>query len=107
MQKMPLGQPFKPISQVNPSLEERHKLDGLKPSSFRRVRLGADEQFPQAFLIYDVSNSSFIASSFLRASSFVIFPPPVIPLAGLSVFGFVLSMPNTQLTWYGHSAFKL
>src|SRR5438477_8633019 len=45
--------------------------------------------------------------SFLRASSFVIIPSPVISLAGQRVFTFVLSMANTQLTWYGHSAFKI
>src|SRR5437762_14139007 len=47
--------------------------------------------------------------SFLRASSFVIrhYPPPVISLAGQPAFTFIFSMANTQLTWYGHSAFKL
>src|SRR5437868_7057553 len=45
--------------------------------------------------------------SFLRASSFAIIPSPVISLAGQRVFTFVLSMANTQLTWYGHSAFKI
>src|SRR6266480_4819287 len=40
--------------------------------------------------------------SFLRASSFVI---RHYPLPGH--FSFMFSMGNTQLTWYGHSAFKI
>jgi L-ascorbate metabolism protein UlaG (beta-lactamase superfamily) len=42
-------------------------------------------------------------SSFLRHSCFVIF---LSPLAELTVFDFVIGM-DTQLTWYGQSAFKI
>src|SRR5437868_15256421 len=42
----------------------------------------------------------------LRTSSLVIFAL-VIPLAGPRLFGFIFGMENTQLTYYGHAAFKL
>src|SRR5256886_17211677 len=32
---------------------------------------------------------------------------PLIPLAGPRLFGFIFGIANTQLTFYGHSAFKL
>src|SRR5947208_5432633 len=41
-----------------------------------------------------------------RVSSLVIFAL-VIPLAGPRLFGFIFGMANTQLTFYGHAAFKL
>src|SRR5438105_15552581 len=52
---------------------------------------------------------ALVIQSFVIPSSFVIrhFLPLVIPLAGERLFDFVIDMANTQLTWYGHSAFKI
>src|SRR5207244_5352661 len=55
---------------------------------------------------YNDRSVSFCFLHSLRASSWSL-SLSVIPLAGPLLFGFIFRMANTQLTFYGHAAFKV